>query len=77
MLIFMLKARKPAIYREPRAAALALSTEDLRAIEDKRRLRELSSEQLEAELAELARRRQLADEARAKIPRRASGAPGQ
>ena len=67
MLIFMLKARKPAVYREPRAAIMAMSSspEEMRSlVEESRRLRELPTEQIEAELAEMQRRRQLANEAR-------------
>src|SRR3984885_12732161 len=63
MLIFMLKARKPAVYREPRAAIMAMSSspEEMRSlVEESRRLRELPTEQIEAELAEMQRRRQLA-----------------
>jgi hypothetical protein len=79
MLIFMLKARKPAVYREPRAAIMAMSSspEEMRSlVEESRRLRELPTEQIEAELAEMQRRRQLANEAPGNVLHKTNGAAG-
>jgi hypothetical protein len=66
LLIFLLKAKRPTVYREPRAAVLAasLTPEDLRAVEEARRVRELSTADLDAELRDLEARRAAADQAR-------------
>lgn len=68
-LIFLLKHRRPAVYRPPRASAavLAMSPEDIAAVEQARRMREMSSEEIEAEIAEIERRHALADAARAEV----------
>src|SRR6202046_5839068 len=79
MLIFMLKARKPAVYREPRAAIMAMSSspEEMRSlVEESRRLRELPTEQIEAELAEMRRRRQLDNAAPRNVLHKTNGAAG-
>lgn len=65
MLIFLLKARKPQMYREPRMAGMAaLAPEDLKAIEEARRRREMTVAELEAELQDLDRRKAAVDQAR-------------
>jgi hypothetical protein len=77
LLIFLLKARRPHIYREPRSAAVvALSPEDMAALEQARRIREMSPEELESEIAGIQKRHEIADQARAMvdaIPRKPNG----
>lgn len=68
LLIFLLKARRPATYREPRGAAAVvamMTPDDLKAIEEARRIRNMSPEEVEAELAEIERRRAIAEAVRA------------
>jgi hypothetical protein len=67
LLIFLLKARRPAIYREPRASAavMSMTPEDIRAVEQARRIRDMTQEEIEEEIAGIERRRAIANAARA------------
>lgn len=68
LMIFLLRHRRPSVYRPPPRSApamLALSTEDVAALESARRIRSMSDQEIEEECREIERRRHLADEARA------------
>jgi transposase-like protein len=68
-LLFLMTHRRPSVYRAPRATAavVPMAPEDLRAIEEARRIREMSAEEIEAEVAEINRRHEIADAARAEV----------
>jgi hypothetical protein len=68
LMIFLLRHRRPNVYRpSPRTAPamLALSSEDVSALESVRRIRSMTDQEIEEECREIERRRRLADEARA------------
>ena len=69
LLIFLLKHRRPERYRPPRATAAVVTTapEDLRAVEEGRRIAALSHEEIETELREIERRHEIADAAPAEV----------
>ena len=69
-LLFLLRHRRPERYRPPPASAatVSLAPDDLRAVEEHRRISALTPEELRAEIDEIERKRSLVAEARRNWP---------
>jgi hypothetical protein len=82
LLIFLLKARRPHVYREPRgpvAAAVAMDPDDWQAVERAREVRHMSAEEVTVQLAEIEEVEAAANRAQAiadALPRRGNGRVG-
>jgi hypothetical protein len=63
--IFLLKARRPGIYRDPKPGVMTLSDADLQSVQQGRRLAEMSDAEKQQQIDEIIRRRQLAEANRA------------
>ena len=72
LLIFMLRHRRPQVFRPPRTMLMA-DPELVRDAEQTRRIRGMTTEEIEAELAEIERRRAFAEAARAEADARRGG----
>ncbi|HET7884269.1 MAG TPA: hypothetical protein VFL55_25505 [Acetobacteraceae bacterium] len=69
LIIFLLRARRPHLYCPPRptTAIISLSPEDAAALAQARRIREMSSEEIQQEIDAIDERRRFAEAARAEI----------
>ena len=75
LLMFLLRHRRPSVYRPPPASAavVAMTAEDVADLEKARRLRSMTSAEIEAELEAIEAKRRFADEARQEVFARRQG----